>query len=103
MPYNVFIGFYSRSDYGDSATYKGVDMLDSIINLLVDFVNWVISFLPQSPFASFIDKMQDIPYLGWLNWFIPVGSIIAVGQAWLVSVALFYLYSIIMRWIRVID
>lgn len=77
--------------------------MNAILNLIKEFLDWVLQLLPTSPFVSFIDAMENIPYLGWLNWFIPVGSIIAVGEAWLVSVGLFYLYSIVLRWIKAIE
>ena len=77
--------------------------MDAILNLLKNFLDWVLQFLPTSPFVSFIDAMDNLPYLGWLNWFIPVGSIIAIGEAWLISVGLFDLYSIVLRWVKAIE
>lgn len=73
------------------------------MEIVEQFLHAVLSVLPQSPFASFIDALSSIPYLGYLNYFIPIGSFIAIGQSWLVAVGLFYLYSIIMRWIRMIQ
>lgn len=73
------------------------------MEIVTKFLNWVLKLLPTSPFAAFIDQFEKLPYLSWLNWFIPVSSIIAIGQAWLVVVGLFYLYSIILRWIRAIQ
>ena len=72
-------------------------------SLLNQFLEWVLGLLPTSPFQSFINACGDLPYLGWLNWFIPVGQMVAIGEAWLVAVGLFYLYSIILRWIRAIS
>lgn len=71
--------------------------------LVTTFLDWVLKLLPTSPFTEFINAYSDIPYLGWLNWFIPVGQMIAIGEAWLVAIGLFYMYSIVLRWIRAID
>lgn len=71
--------------------------------LLDRFLDWVLGALPTSPFQAFINACGDLPYLGWLNWFVPVGQMVAVGEAWLVAVGLFYLYSIVLRWIRAIS
>ncbi len=71
--------------------------------LIGQFLEWVLNLLPTSPFQSFIEACENLPYLGWLNWFIPVGQMVAIGEAWLVAVGLFYLYSIILRWIRAIS
>lgn len=78
-------------------------MIDFMSSLLDKFLEWVLALLPTSPFTEFINACSDIPYLGWLNWFIPVGQMIAIGEAWLVAIGLFYMYSIVLRWIRAID
>lgn len=71
--------------------------------LLNQFLEWVLALLPTSPFTSFLESMETIPYLGWLNWFLPVSEMIVIGEAWLVAIGVFYLYSIILRWIRAIS
>lgn len=73
------------------------------MELVTRFLDWVCALLPTSPFVSYIDALERLPYLAYLNWFIPVSSFIVIGEAWLVSVGLFYFYSIILRWIRAID
>lgn len=77
-----------------------MDIMSAIIK---KFLSWVLALLPTSPFTAFIEACKDIPYLGWLNWFIPVGQMLAIGEAWLVAIGLFYLYSIVLRWIRAIE
>lgn len=62
----------------------------------------ILALLPLSPFRSFIDSWQAPQYLGWLNWFFPVSTIITILNLWLAAIALFYLYSIIMRWVKII-
>lgn len=73
------------------------------MELVTRFLDWVCDLLPTSPFVAYIDALETMPYLSYLNWFVPVSSFIAIGEAWLVSVGLFYMYSIILRWIRAID
>lgn len=62
----------------------------------------LVSVLPLSPFQEYIQLFQDLPYLSWLNWFFPVGDCLTVMAAWLGAVGLFYLYSIVMRWLKMI-
>ena len=62
----------------------------------------ILDLLPKSPFQEFLDKFAGLPYLGWLNWFFPVGDCLVVMSVWLVAVGLFYLYSIAMRWLKMI-
>lgn len=70
--------------------------------LFKKFFSWVIQFLPSSPFQSFIASVGSIPYLAELNWFFPVSECLAVMQVWLTAVALYFLYSAIMRFIGLI-
>lgn len=62
----------------------------------------IVHLLPQSPFAEFLDEFSDLPALGYLNWFFPVRDCLRVMVAWLAAIALFYLYSVIMRWVKMI-
>lgn len=77
-------------------------MLDFMKNILDEFADLIISVLPKSPFIDFFESVEDIPYLGYLNWFIPVGAILKVFTAYLVCIALFYVYSVLARWIKLI-
>lgn len=77
-------------------------MLEWMRELLDKFGQLLMSVLPTSPFRQFIDDFAELPYLGWLNWFIPVGTFVKIGIAWLSAIALFYMYSVIMRWIKMI-
>lgn len=78
-------------------------MLDWFLELLNKFGNMIVSVLPTSPVQRYLSAFDDLPYLSWLNWFIPVSSILVVMETWLTAIALFYLYSIILRWIKAID
>lgn len=62
----------------------------------------IMEVLPTSPFQDFIDNFSNLPYLGYLNWFFPVRGVLAVMGAWLGAIALFLIYSIIMRWVKMI-
>ena len=77
-------------------------MIEFLYKWVAQMANNILSLLPSSPFRSFIDGWTAPQYLGWLNWFFPVSEIITVLTVWLASVALFYLYSVIMRWIHLI-
>lgn len=63
----------------------------------------VLSLLPGSPFTAFINAIPTIPYLGYINYFIPIGQMIAIGEAWLTAIGIFYLYQVILRWVKAIE
>lgn len=72
------------------------------MDIVTRFFDWVLALLPHSPFSAFLDALDSIPWLGYLNYFVPVGTFLAIGEAWLTAIGVFYLYSIILRWIRAI-
>lgn len=77
-------------------------MIAFMKEMLDTFLSAILSVLPLSPFASVIDSLEQLPYLGYINYFVPVGAILKIGTAWLTAIALFYLYSVLARWIKLI-
>lgn len=73
------------------------------MEIVTQFLEAVLSILPRSPFTRYINALTNLPYLEYLNWFIPIPTFIVIGEAWLTAVAVFYLYSIVLRWIKAIE
>lgn len=71
-------------------------------DILLALMDGLKKVLPLSPFSEWIAKIGELPYLGWLNWLFPVGTCLTIMAGWLTAVGLFYLYSIVMRWLKVI-
>lgn len=80
-------------------------MLDWLTTFIKFIGATVYEALPQSPFQQFIADISLSMYagLGWLNWFIPVGSILAVMSVWLLAIGFFYLFKAILHWIGYSD
>lgn len=76
--------------------------MDILSGLWGSFSGFLEKVLPLSPFSKFLNYFSNIPFLGYLNWFIPVKDCLTIFVAYLGAVALFYLYSIILRWIKAI-
>ena len=70
---------------------------------LLDLVQTILSWLPQSPFSNVSLPAGISEGLGWLNWFIPVHEIFVLATAWLGAIALYYLASVMLRWVKVIS
>lgn len=77
-------------------------MLD-MKNLLDKFLQAVLSLFPLSPFREVIAELGRLPYLGYINWFVPIGDFVKIGTVWLAAIAAYYAWSIIARWIRLIS
>lgn len=71
-------------------------------DMTLSFIDFVKTILPISPFRQFLSEFAGIPFLGYLNWFVPVRGILTVFSAWLVAYAAFNLYGIVLRWVKVI-
>ena len=77
--------------------------MSDMTGLLDKFLDAILSVFPLSPFADTIAKLEQLPYLGYLNWFMPVGEMLAVGSLWLTAIGVYYLYSVVARWIKLIS
>lgn len=71
--------------------------------ILDKFLAFLLSILPTSPFAPISDNLEQLPYLGYINYFVPVGICIKIGEAWLAAIVVFYLWSVVARWIKLIE
>lgn len=71
--------------------------------ILDKFLAFLLSILPTSPFAPIIDNLEQLPYWGYINYFVPVGICIKIGEAWLAAIVVFYLWSVVARWIKLIE
>lgn len=77
-------------------------MLD-MKNILDKFLQAVLSLFPLSPFREVIQELGSLPYLGYINWFVPIGDFVKIGTVWLTAIATYYAWSIIARWIKLIS
>lgn len=80
-------------------------MFDALSDPLVSFAVSVVELFPVSPFTV-LDELGNSEVYEWLrmvNWFIPIGTFVSILEAWLVCVALYYMYQIVLRWIKVIE
>lgn len=78
-------------------------MLAWMSELLGAFLNKILNLFPMDPFREPINKLANLPYLGYLNWFVPVSEMIAIGMLWLAAIALYYVWSVVARWIKLIQ
>lgn len=70
---------------------------------LLALVDTVLGWLPQSPFANVPSTISSADGIAWLCWFFPVHECLVLLTAWIGAVALFYLASIMLRWIKAIQ
>ena len=81
-------------------------MFDSLTDSLVSLGLQVIQLFPESPLHPLIQSLENsavVDWLGYVNYFVPVAQMLGILSVWLTCVAAYYVYQIIMRWIRVIE
>lgn len=79
-------------------------MFDTIVKIILTLAvaGILIGLLPESPFPALIAELEEVPYLGYLNWFFPVGKILAVLSAWGTAIIGYYAVSWILRQLDII-
>lgn len=77
--------------------------MDSLSSLWAAFSDVLMNVLPLSPFRQYIDYLAQFPYLSWINWFIPMSSIISITATWLTAISIHYTYLFILRWLKIVS
>lgn len=78
-------------------------MLGWMKEILGKLLDVILALLPLSPFTGVINSIGSFPYLGYINWFLPVHDFIVIGMLWLGAITVYYLYSVVARWIKLIS
>lgn len=76
-------------------------VINFILQCLAGIIDGLLGLLPSSPFKYVLDL--ETKYVGWLNFVAPVGQILATLELWTVAIGSYYLYSIILRWVKAIE
>ena len=83
-----------------------MDTLQNIFTSVANFINEVLGsilfFLPDSPLNLMsYDPLE--PYLQFINYILPIQEIIVFLEAWLLAITVYYVYQLVLRWLKAID
>lgn len=89
-------------------------MLKILLAALIEFVNLIVKIfgyliglifllLPPSPFQQITASPIVSEYMDRLNYILPISESLAVFQLWIAAVTIYYLYSVILRWIKAVQ
>ena len=73
-----------------------------ICDTLYELLKSIIDLLPDSPFTM-LSKSPIADYLPYINYFVDFEFIVNTLLLWLIAVAGYYTYSVILRMIKTID
>lgn len=81
-----------------------------LCNLLISLVggalDLLLSFLPDSPFSDvvlFYERSGINEFFGYLAWLLPIKQIMNILGLWVVCIGIYFIYSIALRWIKVVE
>ena len=79
-------------------------MGETIIKILVTvaLAGIIIALLPASPIQGIISALDEIPWIGEINWFVPVGRMAAVTAVWASVCLSYFAISWILRQLDII-
>lgn len=83
----------------------GKQIVDTIVKILLTLAiaTILIAILPVSPFRAIIESMDELPYIGYFNWFFPVGRCLTALSAWGVAIGIWYGISWIFRQLDIVS
>jgi hypothetical protein len=80
-------------------------MVDAIFNGIIDvgagIADGIVWLLPKSPFSA-LELAFDSDLLGYINYFLPVQEALSMLTMWGMAIGGWYIYKIILRWVKVI-
>ena len=74
-----------------------------LIDKLQGILNTVVNVLPNSPFIVVSMQSEASEWFAYVNWFIPLSSFVAILEAWLSAIVIWYVYQVILRWAKVTE
>lgn len=80
-----------------------MDIINSLIDWVTQQFTSVLELFPLSPFTDAIATLASLPYINYVNWFIPIDNFLTILSVWISMIALYYLYSVVARWVKVIE
>lgn len=65
-------------------------------------LSFVLALLPSSPFVGFSNLIASLPYLSYVNWFIPISEILVILESFLVVISVYYGLLYILNYVGVL-
>lgn len=75
----------------------------SITSAVYSLIQAMINVLPDSPFDTLAQIPEVTTIVKWLNWVVPIQFFLSSMAAWLSAISIYYIYSVIMKWIKLVS
>lgn len=77
-------------------------ILDWLGEELGKILSWICRMLPDSPF-KLLSYTPIEPVLKYINYFVPIDFMLSTLAAWGSAIAVYYIYQVVLRWIKAIN
>jgi hypothetical protein len=76
-------------------------IVNTLINIASGIADGLVWLLPMSPFSA-LELAFDSELMGYINYFLPVSEAVNLLAGWGIAILAWYLYMLILRWIKAI-
>lgn len=79
-----------------------ITLVNSLISAIGFLGNSIIGVLPNSPFSGINIRIIPEDLFSALSWIIPFETILTIFNTSLIAVTGYYIYQVVLRWIKAI-
>lgn len=80
-----------------------MDFFNFLAEQFQDLGQTIVDALPSSPIVWLEANDTVKLYLSYVNWFIPIYSMIPVLEGWLICILIYYVVQVILRWAKIVE
>lgn len=80
-----------------------MDWFEGLKDSFQDIASGIIEALPKSPIVYLSSSPEVKRVMGYVNFFIPIYTMIGLVEAWLTAIVIYYVVSVILRWLKVVE
>ena len=80
-----------------------MEWFDGIKDSFAELGEVIIDILPKSPITYIASNPEVEKVMGYVNFFIPIYSMIGILEAWLSAIVIYYVVQVILRWAKVVE
>jgi len=79
-----------------------VKAINYIVSQIGGLITMLFNLLPATPFDSIYQYLNNDFFMN-LNWIVPIPEILVFLVSWTTAVSLYYVISVVLRWIKAIE
>lgn len=79
-----------------------IKSINYIVSQVGGFITLIFNLLPETPFNSIYQYLNNDFFMN-LNWIVPIPEILVFLVSWTTAISLYYVISVVLRWIKAIE